>query len=153
MIRDINSAWERLEKAEHERDALQQAVKKMSAEGAHASEEFQRRTQALEKASEGAASHMLIRVMGETMRMGEATAIHALKALRVLVPLIGMLFVGHLAQHDWHSFKAGKGRAKLFYLLAVIGDWIDIAVHVFVVYAGLVEGLNKIGRASCRERV
>jgi hypothetical protein len=99
-------------------------------------------TQALEKASEGAASHMLIRVMGETMRMGEATAIHALKALRVLVPLIGMLFVGHLAQHDWHSFKAGKGRAKLFYLLAVIGDWIDIAVHVFVVYAGLVEGLN-----------
>jgi hypothetical protein len=99
-------------------------------------------TQAVEKASEGAASHMVTRILGETLRMGEITAINALKALRVLVPLVGMFFVGHLAKHDWHRFKDDKGLAKFFFLLAVIGDWIDIGVHIIVVWAGLVEGLG-----------
>jgi len=98
--------------------------------------------QALEKASEGAASHMLTRVLGESMRMGETAAIGCLKALRVLVPALGMFFVGHLAQHDFHRYKVDKGLAKLFFLFAVVGDLVDIAVHIVVVWAGLVEGLG-----------
>lgn len=92
---------------------------------------------AFEKAGLSAGQHMLARVGGEAIRMGEETAIHAFKALRVIVPLLGIYFVHHLAKHDWDRFKESKGFPKLLFLIAVIGDWVDILVHVIVVYAGI----------------
>jgi len=92
---------------------------------------------ALEKAGMGAVRHVIARTMGETLRMGEHAAIHALKALRIIVPFIGMLFVYHLAHHDLHRMKEEKGLTQFFFFVAVVGDWVDILTHVVVVYHGI----------------
>ena len=81
---------------------------------------------ALERAGASAVRHILARTIGETLRMGEETAMHALKALRVIVPFVGMLFVIHLAEHDWHrlgeEWRARRALSLLFFSLAVLGD-------------------------------
>jgi len=97
----------------------------------------------LEKAGASAANHLATRALGETLRMGEHATIHALKALRVLVPFVGMLFVFHLAEHDWRRVKeecaAGRLFTTLLFLLAVSGDLLDIWAHGVVVSSGLID--------------
>mmetsp|Transcript_97639 Transcript_97639/g.252666 ORF Transcript_97639/g.252666 Transcript_97639/m.252666 type:complete len:320 (-) Transcript_97639:63-1022(-) len=98
---------------------------------------------ALEKAGTEAATHMATRAIGESLRMGERAAIHALKALRVIVPFVGMLFVFHLAEHDWQRMREEcanrRALTSLLFLLAVAGDLFDIWAHGVVVSAGMVD--------------
>ena len=96
---------------------------------------------ALERAGAGAVRHILGRTIGESLRMGEHAAMHALKALRVIVPFVGMLFVIHLAEHDWHrlmqEWKARRALSLLFFFFAVLGDIADILCHVCVIASGI----------------
>ncbi|CAE7236956.1 unnamed protein product [Symbiodinium pilosum] len=96
---------------------------------------------ALERAGASAVRHILARTIGEALRMGEETAMHALKALRVIVPFVGMLFVIHLAEHDWHrlgeEWRARRALSLLFFSLAVLGDIADILCHVCVISSGI----------------
>lgn len=96
---------------------------------------------ALERAGAGALRHILGRTIGETLRMGEHAAMHTLKALRVIVPFVGMLFVIHLAEHDWHrlleEWRARRALSLAFFCMAVLGDIADILCHVCVISSGI----------------
>ena len=96
---------------------------------------------ALERAGAGAVRHILGRTIGETLRMGEHAAMHTLKALRVLVPFVGMLFVIHLAEHDWHrlleEWRSRHALSLVFFCFAVLGDIADILSHVCVISSGI----------------
>ena len=96
---------------------------------------------ALERAGAGALRHILGRTIGETLRMGEHAAMHTLKALRVIVPFVGMLFVIHLAEHDWHrlleEWRARRALSLAFFWMAVLGDVADILCHVCVISSGI----------------
>lgn len=97
---------------------------------------------ALQRAGQGAARHIVGRTIGESLRMTEHAAMHALKALRVLVPFVGMLFVIHLAEHDRHRFveewKARRSVSCGLFAIALLGDVTDVLAHVCVICAGLV---------------
>ncbi|CAK9003635.1 Vacuolar amino acid transporter 2 [Durusdinium trenchii] len=97
---------------------------------------------ALQRAGQGAARHIVGRAIGESLRMTEHATMQALKALRVLVPFVGMLFVIHLAEHDWHRFmeewKARRSVSCSLFALALLGDAMDTLAHVCVISAGLV---------------
>lgn len=50
--------------------------------------------------------HRLVVTMGFTgVRFVSLCQQNRFEALRVLVPFVGMLFVIHLAEHDWHRFR------------------------------------------------
>lgn len=62
----------------------------------------------------------------------------AMKALQVMVPAIGLLFVAHMAHQDWHRVTKEwqQGRNILttgLFVAAAICDTADVAVHLLVV--------------------
>jgi len=75
------------------------------------------------------------RILG--VRLGEIFSVSVISALRLVLPLLGMMFVCYLTRQDYRRFKEESGLPKLLFLLAVLGDSIDIAVHLILMYSGI----------------